>query len=323
MTLADDLAVEVCPLDRTLPAALADRWSAAGADGVEIACYGLHEFDSHRPALLFAHANGFNAGCYGPFLERLQTRLNVFAYDIRGHGASGKPDPGKPENYDLRNLGLDLAAVYASIVTRTGPETALHFAAHSVGGIGFLIWCGDSGQAPFASATLFEPPLYPAHGSPRREAMAARNPAFVRWAAKRRLSYRDVADFARECAGFVTYRTIAPEMMRALVASAIAPAGDGNGYQLRCPGGIESRVYERGPYTPTFEIGSTVQVPTLLFHGDEDLLDEAHPIAETIRELARAMPEAEARQMTGQHHLMVLEAPEKCAQAVFERVFRD
>lgn len=43
---------------------------------------------AHRPALHFAHANGFHGRCYAPLLAPLSEELNIQAWDMRGHGLS-------------------------------------------------------------------------------------------------------------------------------------------------------------------------------------------------------------------------------------------
>ncbi|MEC8134712.1 MAG: hypothetical protein VX107_00960, partial [Pseudomonadota bacterium] len=75
----------------SIPAEAARRFDVPVEDGVTIAAYELKDCPNDAPVLLWGHANGFSAGSYLPLLQLLSTRFNVFAYDVRGQGASKTP----------------------------------------------------------------------------------------------------------------------------------------------------------------------------------------------------------------------------------------
>ncbi len=307
---------EVLPADRTIPDDVAESWRVAGHGGVELTVYRYRDQKPGRDNLLFAHANGFNAGCYVPYLDLLAERFNIFAYDHRGHGASDSPDPAVAENYALERFADDLAAVTAAVMAGIGDGGRLHFAAHSVGGIGFLIWAGREQAVPFASATLFEPPLWPRDPAQREKMAGGRADIFVRWAAGRRRRFDSLGDFREECGRIQAYRTIDPVMLDWLVATSVTRRTDG--YELRCDGRNESRVYEMGRYAPTFDLAVHVAVPTRMYYADPALNEGVSPLEPSIRELAGEMARGEALVMPGQRHLMVLENPIKCADALWQ-----
>lgn len=68
------------------------------------------------PRLILGHANGFNAGTYRQFLERLAPHFEILAPDLRGHGHSQLPaDPAALQDWhvfarDLARLGEDDAS---------------------------------------------------------------------------------------------------------------------------------------------------------------------------------------------------------------------
>ena len=65
--------------------------------------------ESHAsfPPLILLHATGFLARLWQPVAEKLTTRFDVYALDMRGHGDSDKPPP-EGDNYHCRNLVADL-----------------------------------------------------------------------------------------------------------------------------------------------------------------------------------------------------------------------
>jgi pimeloyl-ACP methyl ester carboxylesterase len=323
MSLAESGTTQVLPAERTIGADVAMRLQVSGANGIQITAYQFHDRQPGRPNLLFAHANGFNAGCYTPFLLRLARRFNIFAYDIRGHGASERPPSETVGNYLMELLGEDLAAVTAAVQSRIDGNSDLHFASPSVGGIGLFMWLGSTGLEPFQSATMFEPPLHPAQKDRPKVYQFGRGDMYSKWAAKRRIYFDSPEDFRAECSGYLTYQTISDEMMDALVCAAIKKREDGAGYELRCLGEVESRIYERCPSSPVFETATKLHLPMLMYYGDPSLTGGSNPLKTTIGKLADALPNGEARMMENQRHLMVLENPDKCAAAVFAHALGD
>ncbi len=316
MSVAENGPITVLPADRTIAAAIAERFTVTSSNGTKLAAYAFLNHDHALPSLLFAHANGFNAGCYVPFLQILSSRFNIFAYDNRGHGASEAPDPEIPKSYGMLRFGEDLEAVTEAVRKRTGKDAALHFASHSVGGMGLFVWLGSTGLKPFVSATMFEPPLHPKRDISTPPTRTGAN-SFIRWAAKRRVYFSGPEDFRDECRKFATYQNIAPEMMDALVTSGIRPTSDGKSYELRCKGIVESQIYTQVPQTPVIEIGARMRIPTRIFHGDPSLTNGFNPLQASLCEIGERLEQGETRMMAGQRHLMVLEAPERCAGEVF------
>src|SRR5579872_5375819 len=66
------------------------------------------EWRNTRPALHFAHANGFNAETYVSLLQPLSAHFQIFASDLRGHGFTTLPaTPGLSHDWSV--FGRDLA----------------------------------------------------------------------------------------------------------------------------------------------------------------------------------------------------------------------
>jgi len=68
----------------------ADVVAVTAPDGAQLPLYSLAG-PLDAPGLLMAHANGFAAGSYAPWLRMLARTMRVFAYDARGHGGAAWP----------------------------------------------------------------------------------------------------------------------------------------------------------------------------------------------------------------------------------------
>ena len=81
---------------------------AASADGTAIAYTATGQ--AERPAILLIHGWSQQFICWDPIVDRLGDRFHLVAMDLRGHGASGKPE--SEEAYtDTALWAADVAAV--------------------------------------------------------------------------------------------------------------------------------------------------------------------------------------------------------------------
>lgn len=84
---------------------------ATGTDGTPIAY--TTAGDPGAPAILFIHGWAQQFTCWQPAIDRLVDRFHLVAMDLRGHGASGKPED--PAAYtDTTLWSGDVAAVIAA-----------------------------------------------------------------------------------------------------------------------------------------------------------------------------------------------------------------
>jgi len=302
----------------TLPATFADAFTVPSTGGLEISAYRLRDGPDNGPALIWAHANGFNAGCYQPLLNRLSGHFQVFAFDARGHGASAKPRGNIAHDYAMLRFAEDLRAVAVRVRQAIGVATPLHFASHSLGGLAAVLLEAELAEAPFDSLTLFEPPIYPPGDHPERAAALRHAPNFIRWAAGRRNHFPDLGTLRAEVEKIITYRRFDDDMLAAYLAAAVEPA-PGGGLVLRCPGQIESAIYANCPDSGIFKQTAKVATRTRIYATDQTVLPELHSWAPgTMASIAANMPRAEARTMPGCLHLMAQEDPDACAAAIID-----
>lgn len=97
------------------------------SDGVELAVYRWG-----KPGgipLLLVHGYPDSHHTWLPLIEQLQDEFQLFAYDVRGFGASDKPAGNAA--YRLPQLGRDLRAVVRAV----SPDRPVHLIAHDWGSI--------------------------------------------------------------------------------------------------------------------------------------------------------------------------------------------
>jgi pimeloyl-ACP methyl ester carboxylesterase len=302
----------------SLPSDFAEAFTVPSAGAVEISVYRILNKPASGPALIWGHANGFNAGCYRPFLRRLSAHFQLFAYDARGHGGSDSPTENLEHDYAMLRFAEDLRAVTAQVRHQIGPAEQLHFASHSLGGLAAVLLEAALAEAPFDSLTLFEPPIYPPEGHEERAAALRHAPNFIRWAAGRRNHFPDPGALRAEVDKIITYRRFDDAMMAAYLAAAVEPGPQG-GLVLRCAGQIESAIYANCPDSGIFEQTAKVATRSRIYATDQTVLPELHSWAPgTMASIAANMVKAEARTMPGCLHLMVQEDPDACAAAVID-----
>jgi pimeloyl-ACP methyl ester carboxylesterase len=245
---------------------------------------------------------------------------HAVAFDARGHGASDKPAGEPVEVYAMDLTAQDLAAVASAVKDRLGPGAPLHYASHSLGGIAAVLLEGRFGEAPFASLTLFEPPIYPSETSPHYETALASSPLFTRWSAKRREHFPDRDALRREAMAISTFASFAPEMMDAYVAAAAYETAEGD-LALYCPGAVESAFYANCPAARVYEACAGMRTPAVVFSSDPAVVDAGHVwTPASMREVAAAMADGRYAVMPGCRHLMVQEQPAACAERVVAHV---
>ena len=265
------------------------------------------------------YANGYNAGCYGPFLAHLAPHCSLFAVDQRGHGASDKPATAPIGQYGADKFACDMSAVVEAIRARIGAGTTLHLVSHSLGGIAASGYARGRGSHGFATLTMFEPPIYPPAEHPSHPIAEQMNPRFQTWAKQRKSRFSDLDDVQAEFASYRVYKSFDAEMFQCVTRALVAPHPEG-GLTLRCPGAVEAAVYDQCRRYPVYDWAREIEVPVLILTSDTEVGRDHNWLAEFLADLAPTMPNARAEVMGGLRHLMIQEAPERCADLVLQQV---
>lgn len=262
------------------------------------------------PRIVLTHGNGFSADAYAPFWSHLTADFDVFVYDLRGHGWNPVGDR-RAHNLprfvdDNRRVARDVDRLFGS-----KPRFGIF---HSLSAAVALVQATGS-RAEYGGLVLFDPPICPPGGLPESvQGVAAKLAAA---ASERRDRFDSPEAFAESLAGGRAFRNVHRAVIDVFARATLRPAGDGDGYVLRCPREHEAQVYayyfvwamaidlERIT-CPVKVIGSDPTVP-YSFMPSMDL---------------GAITAIDYDFLPGTTHLLVLEQPDRCARLAAECIGR-
>jgi pimeloyl-ACP methyl ester carboxylesterase len=124
------------------------------SDGVHVVVHHVAAGPPDAP-LLIAHATGFHGRAYTQLAEALADDHNVYAHDVRGHGATALPTGW---TVDWRGYGDDATAA-ALAIGADGDRRVVGFG-HSLGGA-LLLMAADRHPGLFRKLVLYEPVIFP------------------------------------------------------------------------------------------------------------------------------------------------------------------
>ena len=288
-----------------MPSGTDQRWSPAltclTPDDVELAVY---DFGGAGEDLLLVHATGFCAGVLYPLARTLSDHFRCFAFDLRGHGHSGRPGDG---NYDWAGFATDVLTV----VDRLGLERPAGFG-HSCGGASLLL-AEQARPTTFASLYLFEPVVVPPQPT---QVVVEENPLSA-GARRRRPTFPSTRD------AFVNFNSKPPfaaldtEVLERYVEDGfeivpMAEGGNGHEVRLRCRREDEAEVYRHGFTNGAFAQLHEVRCPATFAYGeDTDAFGESIMAADAGR-----MTGATVVGYPGLTHFGPLERPDDVAAGV-------
>jgi len=289
-----------------------------GADGIRLRLYRLHGPVNAGPVLLWGHANGFAAGSYLPWLQRVARHVTVYAFDARGHGGSETPPAPYTASCRADAFAQDLSRLAGSIRGEIGPDRPLHFAAHSFTGLAALRLGCVFGEIPWASATLFEPPLSPTPDHPAHAIAAELADVLVNGALRRRPDWDSPQAFIDRLSGSKAFAAWNLDMMQAHGNAILRPKADGPGYTLACLPEVEAAGYQMTMNTSTFRYANQFHCPTT-FIASQPAGEGATPSwAALVQGLAaERVPGARLVRLPDCGHMMLFEKPDECLAELF------
>ncbi len=255
------------------------------------------------PPLVLLHANGFLARLWQPVAERLAERFQVFAYDIRGHGDSDKPDPADPGNYHWQHLIDDLRAFLDAFALRGVPMVG-----HSSGG---ATAAGLAGTQPeyFSRLVLIEPIIMP----PQFATVAGPRAQMADAARRRRQVWPrpdDMFDAYQQRPAFARWR---PDVLRLYAEHGTFRREDGQ-VQLKCSGEVEARMFENSASLNIWDLLPDIQCPTLVIKGRHT---DAF-LGQIVEDVAGHVPGAHHLTVEDAGHLVPMEQPERLSAVIEE-----
>jgi pimeloyl-ACP methyl ester carboxylesterase len=265
---------------------------------------------ARRSRLIVSHGNGFAIDGYAAFWSRFLADFEVVLFDARNHGWNERSDPG---NHDYAHMAQDLDRVGEAAAAEFGAKPTVGIF-HSMSAQAAMLAALDIGWR-FDALVLFDPPNNPAAGHPARAPMERYLEALAAWALTRRDRFDDFDGLARDYAATRAGRGWVPGSHLAVARAVLRQAREG-GWELRCPREFEASIYRQG-------ITLDLWPPVAVFAGPVKLIG-----ADPNRERADATAlsnQALGREglydyaaIPGTGHLMQLEQPQACADAVTE-----
>ena len=261
------------------------------------------------PRLIVSHGNGFATDGYIDFWSSFLRDFEVVLFDARNHGWNELADPPA---HDYAHMAYDLDLVRAAAEAEFGRKpTAGLF--HSMSAQAAMLAVLQSGWR-FEALVLFDPPNNPPEGHPARGPMVKYLNRLVAWASKRRELFADPDELARDYAATRAGRDWVEGSHRAMAEAVLRRADDG--WQLRCPGALEAAMYQQGITLGLWPKAADFTGPIKLIGGDP-ARERPDPTALANQALARE-GSFDYLAMPGTGHLLQLEKPAACADAVHE-----
>jgi non-heme chloroperoxidase len=231
--------------------------------------------------VLFTHAWGLNADIWEYQLVELADQgLRCVAYDRRGHGRSS--DPGR--GYDYDRLADDLAAVINQL-----DLTDVTLVAHSMGNGEAVRYLHRHGSARIARLVMLStiPPQSTSDFGPLIAGLKQDRPAF----------------FAKGVAAFTGgHPAVSPAMTEWIIAQFMQASPKGT---IACMHSIA-----RGDFRADMR---AVTVPTLIAHGDKDMVN---PLDTTAQKVAELIPGSTLKVYEGAPHGLVITHRDRLARDI-------
>lgn len=274
---------------------------ARGTGGVELATW---HYGGEGPPLLLAHATGFHGRCWIPFSAALTDRFDVWAFDHRGHGASGKSSDGRYDDWSL--FVEDLLAV-VDIVGLAGWRGF----GHSLGGA-VLLLAERARPGTFAGIACFEPVVVP-----EEMLLSAKDgpesPRLNEVARKRRRSFPSKNAAWKNYASKPPFSRFDPETLEAYVEFGFVDEPSGH-VTLACDPRDEASVYEGAAASGAWAALPSIRPPVAVL-GGEQVRD---PVGRIVEAVARRLPRGAALRIPGVDHFGPFEEPGKVADIAAE-----
>ena len=277
----------------------------AQAESVRIGGVAIHylRWGEGSPSLLLLHGASHCAGIWSPLAERLAADgYTVVAADLRGHGASDKPEAG----YGWQQMRDDMIGLIESLNL-----SELVLAGHSRGG-GVSLLTAAAVPDRVRGVFVYEPTM-PLPSAPDRAPSGRR----ISQMAERALARRSVFPGRKELLAHLrtrdAFRNWDERYIRAYVDYGTVDREDG-AIELCCPPRVEALLYEAladpGPWSELS--GPDVSV-VAMFGANGGRVREGEDPAAGLR---RMFPRCESTIMPGATHFGPMEHPEAFYQAL-------
>ena len=260
----------------------------------------LHYLDwgGAGPAAVMLHATGFLARLWEPIAEELCGRYHVYAYDSRGHGDSDKPASG----YSWDHFAADLRGFLDALALRDVLAIG-----HSGGGAAVAHLAGTAPEYVSAAVLIepiISPPMTNRVSDERRKQMSSS-------AAGRRMVWASREALIRSYRKRPTFAHWREDVLRLYADHGTFRREDGQ-LELKCPGRIESQVYENSFSLDAWSRLPDIRCPCLVIRGEHT----ERQLGLAAEAAAGRIPDARLITLADAGHLAPMERP----QAVLDEI---
>jgi pimeloyl-ACP methyl ester carboxylesterase len=199
----------------------------------------LAYYDSETPGetVLFAHANGYSAGCYKTYQEALKHQYRVLALDFAGHGKS---------EYSLKfDNWLYFRDQLLHLLHKELPTGKKAIGVgHSLGGASTLLSCKEEPDL-FQKAIVFDPVVIGWRMTTLAKIFG--NP-LEKQAQKRRKSFHSIELVKRAFSKFPSFAHWDPEIFSDYLQTCLRSTGNGKEVELCCDPKMEAKIFSLSSY---------------------------------------------------------------------------
>lgn len=258
--------------------------------------------------VVISHGNGLAADGLWVFGRELLADFEVVAFDLRNHGQN---TPARQPEMPWPRYIADIPEIFDAVADGFGARET-HGAFHSMSSACTLI-AQTLTPRPWASLTLFEPPIAPASSSEMMERFNVMQQRLGERTLARRREFPGPEDLARSFVRAPTFSGIAPDAILQLARATLRPADAG--WQLACAAEVEASNFITAVHLVRhWHDFARVDVPVQLILGDE----AAHDMPLLV-EFGRSMERSFGFPVIvcpGANHFMQLQQPAWCARQV-------
>lgn len=259
--------------------------------------------------LYITHGNGFAVDGYRVFWEPLLAQFDVVLFDMRNHGQN--PATGA-DGHHYQQMARDLSTVHERVEARLGVASKAVGVFHSMSSRAAMKNAVEMGS-PYDALVLYDPPSVPPRGHALYEAMRGFELKLVSWAVDRPDRFAAPAELEAAYAEARASAKWLPQA-RADMAKAVLKE-EGGAYRLSCQRELEASIYLAALTLDLWPKAADLGVPAKLIGADPEGRG-GPPTGPANRALAQEGG-YDYLGIEGAGHLLQIERPEACREALF------
>ncbi|MCB1480498.1 MAG: alpha/beta hydrolase [Rhodobiaceae bacterium] len=285
-----------------------DTFNVSMDDGVEIVI--RHHPKPGADRLYISHGNGFAVDGYRVFWEPLLADFDVVLFDMRNHGRN---DATGADGHHYQQMARDLTTVHEKVESRLGRSRAIGVF-HSMTSRAAMKNAVDLGS-PYDALVLYDPPSVPPQDHPLYEAMRGFELKLVQWACERPERFNSPDELEAAYTEARASSKWLPQARADMARAVLKQGGDGT-YRLACVRELEASIYLAALTLDLWPSAEALGVPARLIGADPQ--GRGGPPTGPANCALAQEGGYDYVGMEGVGHLLQIEKPEECRQALTE-----